>query len=65
MKVKTAVKRVWEAALCEEFETANHLLNKYRKRFGNRHFTYWLRLHVANGVYFTAQYPVHLIKCDV
>ena len=55
MKVKTAVKRVWEAALCEEFETANHLLNKYRRRFGNRHFTYWLRLHIANGLYFTAE----------
>ena len=54
MKVKTAVKRVEEAVNCGEFKMADQLLNKYRQRFGNRHFTYWLRLQVANGLYFTA-----------
>ena len=53
MKVQTAVKRVEEAVNCGEFKTAGQLLNKYRRRFGNRHFTYWLRLQVANGLYFT------------
>ena len=52
MKVQTAVKRVEEAVNCGEFKTAGQLLNKYRRRFGNRHFTYWLRLQVANGLYF-------------
>jgi hypothetical protein len=55
MKVKTAVKRVEEAVNYGEFKVASHLLNKYRRRFGNRHFTYWLRLHIANGLYFTAE----------
>lgn len=52
MKVKTAVKRVGEAINNGEYVMADHLLNKYRRRFGNRHFTYFLRLHVANGLYF-------------
>ena len=55
MKVQTAVKRVEEAVNCGEFKTAGQLLNKYRRRFGNRHFTYWLRLHITNGLYFTAE----------
>jgi hypothetical protein len=55
MKVKTAVKRVEEAVNKGEFEIANHLLNKYRRRFGNRHFTHWLRLHIVNGLYFTVK----------
>ena len=55
MKVKTAVKRVELAVNYGEFKMANHLLNKYRRRFGNRHFTYWLRLTIANGVYFTVE----------
>lgn len=52
MKVKTAVLRVANAMNAGEFELANYLLNKYRRRFGNRHFTYWLRLAIANGLYF-------------
>ena len=55
MKVKTAVKRVEQAVNHGEFKMANLMLNKYRRRFGNRLFTYWLRLHIANGVYFTAE----------
>ena len=53
MKVKTAVKRIEEAVNHGEFKTAGQLLNKYRRRFGNRHFTYWLRLNITNGLYFT------------
>ena len=55
MKVKTAVKRVQEAVNHGEFKMAAVLLNKYRKRFGNRHFTYWLRLNITNGLYFTSE----------
>lgn len=55
MKVKTAVKRVEEAVNNGDFRLANYLLNKYRRRFGNRHFTYWLRLHIANGLWSTAE----------
>ena len=55
MKVQTAVKRVEEAVNHGEYEVANRMLNMYRLRFGNRHFTYWLRLHIANGLYFTAE----------
>lgn len=55
MKVKTAVLRVAEAVNKGEYIMANHLLNKYRRRFGNRHFAYWLRMHIANGLYFTAE----------
>jgi hypothetical protein len=55
MKVKTAVNRVEQAVNHGEFKMASLMLNKYRRRFGNRHFTYWLRLHIANGVYFTAE----------
>lgn len=51
MKVKTAVKRVEEAINYKEFEMANIMLNKYRKRFGNRKFTYWLRLMIKNGLW--------------
>ena len=58
MKVKTAVKRIEVAVNYGEYEMANLMLNKYRLRFGNRHFTYWLRLHIANGLYFTAEYRV-------
>jgi hypothetical protein len=55
VKVKTAVKRVEQAINCGEFKMAYNLMRKYRRRFGNRHFTYWLRLHIANGLYFTAE----------
>lgn len=55
MKVKTAARRVVEAVNRGEYKMANHLLNKYRRRFGNRHFKYWLRMHIVNGLYFTAE----------
>lgn len=52
MKIKTAVQRVANAVIDGEFQEAQRLLTKYRRRFGNRHFTYWLRLHITNGIYF-------------
>jgi hypothetical protein len=52
MKVKTAVQRVEEAVNHGEYKMAEYLMQKYRRRFGNRHFSYWLRLHIANGLYF-------------
>ena len=55
MKVKTAVQRVQEAVNHGEYKMASLLLNKYRRRFGNRHFTYWLRLAIVNGLYFTSE----------
>jgi hypothetical protein len=55
MKVKTAVKRIEEAVNNGEFVMANTLLKKYQRKFGNRHFTYMLRLHIVNGLYFTAE----------
>jgi hypothetical protein len=55
MKVKTAVDRVWQAVDAGEYKVANHIMNRYRRRFGNRKFTYWIRLHIKNGLYFTAE----------
>lgn len=51
MKINAAVKRVEEAVNYGEFKIANYLLNKYRRRFGNRKFTYWLRLMIKNGLW--------------
>ena len=51
MKVKTAVRRIEEAINHGEYEMAGQMLNMYRRRFGNRHFTYWIRLHIANGLW--------------
>lgn len=52
MKVKTAVDRVWTAINYNEFRMADHLMRKYRRRFGHRHFGYWMRTHIKNGLYF-------------
>jgi pyrroloquinoline quinone (PQQ) biosynthesis protein C len=52
MKVKTAVQRVTNAVVEGEFQEAQRLLTKYRRRFGNRHFGYWLRLAIANGLHY-------------
>lgn len=55
MKIKTAQARVWQAIDYEEYKIADHLMRKYRRRFGNRHFAYWMRLHIRNGLYYTAK----------
>jgi hypothetical protein len=51
MKVKTAVKRIEDAINCGKYVEANAMLTKYRRKFGNRKFTYWLRLHIANSLW--------------
>jgi hypothetical protein len=51
MKVKTAVDRVRDAINAGDYKTANALMNKYRRKFGNRHFTYWMRLMIKNGIW--------------
>jgi len=55
MKVWTAVNRVWDAISCNEFKMANHMMLKYRRKFGNRHFNYWMRLQIRNGLNFHAE----------
>ena len=53
MKVKTAVERIEDAINRNEFVEAKTMLNKYRRKFGNRKFTYWLRLMIKNGLWET------------
>jgi len=53
MKVKTAVERVAGAVNRQEYVEANAMLVKYRRKFGNRKFTYWLRLMIKNGLWET------------
>ena len=51
MKVATAVKQVEDAINAGQYVKANTMLNKYRRKFGNRKFTYWLRLFIKNGLW--------------
>lgn len=51
MKVATAVKRVEDAINEGRYIEANTMLNKYRRKFGNRKFTYWIRLFIKNGLW--------------
>ena len=51
MKVKAALKRVEDAVNTGDYMQANELLNKYRRNFGNRKFTYWLRTLIRNGLW--------------
>jgi hypothetical protein len=51
MKLKTAVQLVCVAIDNGNFDEAEFLLNKYRRQFGNRHFTYSIRLLIANGIW--------------
>jgi hypothetical protein len=51
MKVKTAVKRIEDAINYGKYVEANAMLKKYRRQFGNRHFTYWLRVFISNGLW--------------
>ena len=53
MKVKTAVGRIADAVNRQEYVEANAMLNMYRRKFGNRKFTYWLRLMIKNGLWET------------
>jgi hypothetical protein len=51
MKVKTAVQRIEHAIDQGNYTEANVLLTKYRRKFGNRHFTHWMRVMIANGLW--------------
>lgn len=51
MKVNTAVDRVVTEINRGNYTKANELMKKYRRQFGNRHFTYWIRLYIKNGLY--------------
>jgi ribosomal protein S20 len=51
MKVKTAVKRIEDAINHGKYVEANAMLNKYRRKFGNRKFTYWMRVMIKNGLW--------------
>ena len=51
MKVKTAVNRIEVAINANKFVQANDMLNKYRRKFGNRKFTYWMRVMIKNGLW--------------
>lgn len=62
MKVKTAVKRVWEAIQCvssthrpthADYVMADTLLKKYQRKFGSRHFSQYLRTVIKNGLWET------------
>lgn len=52
MKVNTAVDRVITEINRGNYIKANGMMLKYRRKFGNRHFTYWIRLYIKNGMYF-------------
>jgi hypothetical protein len=58
MKVKTAVDRVVTEINRGNYVKANELMHKYRRRFGNRHFTYWIRLYISNGLYYHTENSV-------
>lgn len=51
MKVQTAVLRVWDLVNHNQWLEADHLLRKYQRRFGHRHFNYRLRVFIANGLW--------------
>jgi hypothetical protein len=51
MKVTTAVNRIEIAINANEFIQANAMMNKYRRKFGNRKFTYWMRVMIKNGLW--------------
>ena len=55
MKIKTAVNRIEVAINANEFVQANAMLNKYRRKFGNRKFTYWMRVMIKNGLWETGE----------
>lgn len=51
MKVKTAVGRIEAAINAGQYIEADRMLQQYRRKFGNRKFTYWIRTHIANGLW--------------
>ncbi len=58
MKVKTAVERVWTlikwtGSTRADYLLADKLLKKYQRKFGNRHFSQYLRTCIKNGLWET------------
>jgi hypothetical protein len=58
MKVKTAIKRVWKtiewsSSTRADYVLAATLLKKYQRKFGNRHFSQYLRTCIKNGLWET------------
>jgi hypothetical protein len=51
MKINTAVTRIFKAIDEKQFVNANNMLTKYSQKFGNRKFTYWMRLYIKNGLW--------------
>ena len=54
MKINTAIRRVYDAINANDFVTADTLLHKYQRKFGNRKFGYWTRLMIKNGLWSTS-----------
>ena len=51
MKIKIAICRIYDAINVDDFTTADTLLKKYQRKFGNRKFGYWTRLMIKNGLW--------------
>ena len=51
MKIKTAIQRLHIEINKDEWSTADLLLKKYQRKFGNRRFNYIIRLMIKNGVW--------------
>jgi len=51
MKITTASHHISEAINVGDYRTAERLLKKYQRKFGNRKFTYWTRLTIKNGLW--------------
>ena len=51
MKRAVAVRRCWCLINAKQYREANRLMLKQRRVHGRRLFSYWLRLHVANGLW--------------
>jgi len=51
MKQETAITRVWALISTRKYVEADALMRKYRRKFGNRKFDYWMRLNILNGLW--------------
>lgn len=51
MKRETAVIRVWALISSRKYVEADVLMRKYRRKFGNRKFNYFMRLNILNGLW--------------
>jgi len=51
MKIKTAIRRIYDAINSREYVAASEMLVKYQRKFGHRKFTYWTRCMIKNGLW--------------